>query len=536
MGLALEVDGGTGIPLKVKAGQSFFINQIDLRASITATRDEGVDGLRRAGDFAQLPWQGVRLADEEPILLPNPDGTFTRRRFYRDAQWMEQPSVFTVQPVDAQGRPTGRAISLHIGKDDKFKSNDDFFIRRLRAIQWGYDCRTGTDCTGAKSFSEEALVELRNAPHRRHPLHPLGGHPRPAAELVAAPRRPLHHPRGAGGPAHLRVWLLHRREGRHPGARGWHLRPRHRRSPSSSRCATGPASASTRRAACPPTTRSLSGRIEPGIQYYRAFAFIDPSTTYYRRKHRERMLMTQIIGPAQRIQPIRSIVDLDAFLGPDDVQTIATLERDGVYSQFQTFPPANKLFGGAFFPETRGWDAAVSTSWTYQLPANAEPGTYLVTVKGRRTYMGEDIPASRTLEIQVGSPERTQADAHHRHLQDLPHRGRRVHQGAARQRQPRRVRRLPRPAGLRARGPHRGAHALHPLALGPLRRAQGAVLQLPPDAGEHAAHQQGRLPLVPQELPGLARGAVRPHREHVRRRGTRVLPAVHRRLPHYPPG
>ncbi len=56
------------------------------------------------------------------------------------------------------------------------------------------------------------------------------------------------------------------------------------------------------------------GGNEPGIQYYRAF--FDPTTTYYRRKHRERMLMTQIIGPAQHIQPLRSIVELDDFLDP----------------------------------------------------------------------------------------------------------------------------------------------------------------------------------------------------------------------------
>ncbi|MGZ3461501.1 MAG: cytochrome C, partial [Archangium sp.] len=152
----------------------------------------------------------------------------------------------------------------------------------------------------------------------------------------------------------------------------------------------------------------IFGQNEPGIQYYRAF--FDATTTYYRRKHRERMLMTQIIGPAQRIQPIRTIVDLDAFLDPtQDVQTIGTLERDGVYAQFQTFPPANKLFGGAFFPEKGLWDAPVTDTWTYTLPANAEPGTYLVTVKGRRVYMGEDIPASRTLEIQVGTPQHTEA-------------------------------------------------------------------------------------------------------------------------------
>ncbi len=90
-------------------------------------------------------------------------GKFTRRRFYRGAQWMEQPSVFTVQPVDAQGRPTGRAIPLRIGSEDKRKSNDDFFIRRLRGIQWTRDCRSASDCTGASNFTEEALVEVRNA-------------------------------------------------------------------------------------------------------------------------------------------------------------------------------------------------------------------------------------------------------------------------------------------------------------------------------------------------------------------------------------
>ena len=80
----------------------------------------------------------------------------------------------------------------------------------------------------------------------------------------------------------------------------------------------------------------LFGPNVAGIQYYRAF--FDPTTTYYRRKHRERMLMSQIIGPAQDVQAIRSIIDLEAFLELDDVQTAATLEHDGVYAQFRTHP------------------------------------------------------------------------------------------------------------------------------------------------------------------------------------------------------
>lgn len=406
VGLALEVEDGAGVPLKVRAGQTFFINQLDVRAVVTATRDEGVEGLRRAGDFKNLPWQGVSLVDEEPVLLANGDGTYTRRRFYRDAKWMEQPSVFTVQPVDSRGRATGRAIPLNIGKDDQRKSNDDFFIRRLRAIQWTRDCRSVTNCTGARNYEEEALVEVRNARAgaTRFTLSPntralrLSWSLRPDADYTIPVEQveestydygfsidvqALTPPRADGtyAPGSAITFQLTLRDGA-----GKRLHPR---------------------GSLPSYNEVVFGQNEPGIQYYSAF--FDPTTTYYRRKHRERMLMTQIIGPAQRIQPIRSIVDLDAFLGPDDVQTIGTLERDGVFAQFQTFPPANKLFGGAFFPEEGRWDAPVSDSWTYTLPANAEPGTYLVTVKGRRVYMGEDVPASRTVEIQVGTTRHTEA-------------------------------------------------------------------------------------------------------------------------------
>src|SRR5690606_25316252 len=100
VGLALEVEDGEGVPLRVRAGQAFYINQIDLRAVVAATRDEGVNGLRTAGDFAGLGWGGVRLADQEFELLPGPEG-FKRRRFYRDAAWMDVPSFFSVEPVDA---------------------------------------------------------------------------------------------------------------------------------------------------------------------------------------------------------------------------------------------------------------------------------------------------------------------------------------------------------------------------------------------------------------------------------------------------
>ena len=72
VGLAIEVDNGTGVPLVLRRGQRFYLNQIDLRASTPATRDDGVAGLAERGDFRDLAWHGISLDDEEPILLANP--------------------------------------------------------------------------------------------------------------------------------------------------------------------------------------------------------------------------------------------------------------------------------------------------------------------------------------------------------------------------------------------------------------------------------------------------------------------------------
>jgi len=403
VGLALEAEDGAGLPLRVKAGQRFYINQIDLRASVRASHDEGVAGLGLAGDFAHLDWHGVRQVDEEPLLLPNPDGTYTQRRFFRSAKWMEVQSLFIVQPVDAQGQPTGRAIPLRAGSDNERSPTDDFFVRRFRAIQWVNDCPSPTSCAGASNFMEEALVELRNARTVDRTYFTLSADTRalqlhwtqrPGAPFVIPVEQVQATPYAYGFSTDVRALTPPAADGTYaPGSdvtfqltlrdgAGNRLHP----------------------AGSLPTYNEVAFGANPaGIQYYRAF--FDPTTTYYRRKHRERMLMTQIIGPAHRIQPIRSIIELAAFLDPnDDVQTVGLPERDGVFSQMQTFPPANDLFGGAFDPTHAGWAAPVSDTWTYRIPENAEPGTYLVTVKGRRTWLGEDVPASQTIEIQVGTP------------------------------------------------------------------------------------------------------------------------------------
>lgn len=404
--LALAVENGSGAPLKLRSGQSYFVNTIDIRASMNATSDEGVSGLDRTGDFSGLGWGGMKMEEQSFELLAGPDG-YHRRRFYRDAAWMRVPSIFLVEQVDGNGNLVALPTILSAGSDDKRRDDDDFFVRRFRAIQWTYGCPTASDCTGSTSFMEEGLVELRNARtpckskalnlnprtkalRLRWSLRPVAPYTIPV-EQVANPAysygfgidvNPLTAPRkdGTYAPGAAIQFQLTLKDGA-----GHRLHPQ---------------------GSLPTYNQVIEGQVSSGIEYYNAF--FDPTATYYRRKHRERMLMTQIVGPAQLIKPIRSIIDMDAFVDPNtDVQTVATFERDGVFSQFQTFPKGNDLFGGAFDPAHAGWDAPVSDKWTYQIPANAVPGTYLVTVKGRRVYMGEDIPASKTIEIQVGTTQHT---------------------------------------------------------------------------------------------------------------------------------
>lgn len=400
IGLSVEVDNGVAKPLTVRAGQTFWLETIDLRASITASVDEGVNGLKTAGDFAELPWGNPRLEGVSPVVLPNADGTSTRRAFYDGATWMSSASYLLLEQVDAAGRTVGRPVTASIGKDSHARPTDSFYIRRLHALQWTYDCKSTTDCTGASSFGEEALVELRNAldKDQTFAIQPTTVALRLSWSLkssswtipVTQDASPKYDygfsididpvtPPGAGG-AYAPGTDVTFRTTLRDGA-GNRLHP------------VG---------SMPTYNEAEFGSDDAGIQYYRAF--FDPTTTFWRRKHRERNMIIEIMGPAQKIQTIRSFVELSSIFDPSGVQIIGTPERDGVFAAYATFPTANNLFAGG-----AGWDAPVSDTFTTHLPDNAEPGTYQVTMKARRVYMGQDIPFTRTVEIPVGTTQHTEA-------------------------------------------------------------------------------------------------------------------------------
>ena len=247
IGLAIEIDNGVAAPLQVKRGQTFYLNQIDLRASTTATVDEGVSGLRTRGDFADLAWGNVDREEEEFVLLPNADGTFTRRAFFRGAAWMKAAassasSRSTRAATPSAGRspstPASTTIAAH---------SDDFFDRRFRAIQWTRDCRHAAPTARARRrFEEEALVELRNA---MHPEQTFTIDPRTTALRLhwsVRPGRPYTIPLTQVASPRVQLWLLDRRRRRHAAAAPTAATRRAPTSPSASRSGTAPASAFTR--------------------------------------------------------------------------------------------------------------------------------------------------------------------------------------------------------------------------------------------------------------------------------------------------
>ncbi len=408
IGIALDIEDGAGVPLSVRAGQLVYINQIDMRASLSASVDEGVNGLAKQGDFASLPWAGTTQSDQSFVDVPNADGTWTRRRFYRESFWMNLPSFFIIEQLDASGRFSG--VPLVIDSSNEFfrLPNDSFFVRRMRAIQWANNCSTGPssalpngDCSTATSFSEEALVELRYAagplPNMQigtnttqlrvlWSLKPTQPYTIPVTQvsnppldygfsMQLTPVTPTA-PDGTYAPGQQVSFQITLLDGS-----GNRLHP------------VG---------SLPSYNDYLAGNTN-GIQYYRFFQ--EPFATYYRRKHREHHLIMNIEGPAQNIQPTRHIVNIFTDIDPTTNAVVsATPSADGFYGEAQEIPSFTNLLGGP-----PAWSTPPSDVVSFNLSADAQPGTYVVALKGRRNYLGEELPRSVVTHIQVGSPTPTQA-------------------------------------------------------------------------------------------------------------------------------
>jgi hypothetical protein len=105
--------------------------------------------------------------------------------------------------------------------------------------------------------------------------------------------------------------------------------------------------------------------------------------------------MVGLVGPADRIKQSRTILAADAWQ-KDQVQT-AFAEVDGYTGILQTKPETKVLAGPA-----SGYDTPVSDVVEFTLPQEAQPGTYILSVKARRVWGGEALNRGASLDIQVG--------------------------------------------------------------------------------------------------------------------------------------
>lgn len=408
IGIALDIEDGVGVPLKIRSRQRFYLQQLDLRAHVDRTVDEGVAGLDRLGDFAGLDWRGTRRVDESFVSVPNPDGTFTRRRLFRKARWMDERSVFVIEQLDSRGNRVGSPLVTDTGREYRRTDRDSFFVRRLRAIQWTNDCASRSDCGGARSFMEEALVELRyaNGPHPSVALDPATTQLRVTwsanpDHAYAIPVEQVAHPMWDYGFAiDLAVVTP-------PGPGGFYVPGQAIDVKFTLRDGAG-----TPLLPLPTfqdyltslAVRSGSSDVEDpdpsGIDYWNMGERV---MTYYRRKHLERQMVIAINGPLQDTQPIRDTLDFfgEIVNSTDGAVITARPELQGFFGAAAAVPPWPTLIDPALF------DAPVGDTARFTLPANAGSGTYKIVMKARRSYLGQEIPASKAIEIQVGTAQRT---------------------------------------------------------------------------------------------------------------------------------
>jgi hypothetical protein len=396
IGLSLRFVNGQAAPLTLLGDASRFLQEIDLSEAVPSASDEGIAPLIQESAFAELDWSGIAQVEEQ--WIPGLDGTLTRERYFRGAQWMNEPSQLKVVAVDASGTEVGKPWLAHAGRDDKQQPGDDDFVRRFVARQSAFGCAAVGDCTGA-SFVSEALVQLRDALDPNDGDHrvpasaaalrltwnrlPSASYEVPVArqsawgvpaygfdvslEAVGSPAN--HHYYVPGEQVSLRVTF---RDGE-----GQRLHPLGQ---------------------LPSYGEFVAGQVQSGLRY------LDLSLQtrlYYALKHRESNLLAVLSGPTNKLKTPTTVVDPNAFFGPQ--VPFATVAVDGFTAVGQTVPPAGVIFGGFVDPSL--WSLPVSDILTFSIPTDAEPGTYVAAIKARRDYAGEALNRGATLDIQVGQSQ-----------------------------------------------------------------------------------------------------------------------------------
>ncbi|MCK6548014.1 hypothetical protein L6R52_19340 [Myxococcota bacterium] len=389
----VRFEGGAPRTVTLYGAAPRFLEELDLTANVATDTDRGITPLTESGDFAALDWSGVELVDED--WRPEFTGGFTRSRFYRGAAWMERPSLFILQPLDARGRPTGAPLVHHAGSDQKPGPQGDGFVRRFVARQVTPGCRAIGDCSNATQFLAQGLVQLRG---------PLSAALRARTIPAAATRlqltwtedigrsRTVEIQRAPLSSTPYRYGFSVDVEVTNPPANGAFYVPGE-----TLQIRTTFRDGDGQRLHAPGTLPTygefLDGSISSGLRYYDGLRQL--LTAYYALKHREGLAILTFGGPTHRLRTSGHQVGFDdLFFTPQTVTAVRA--EDGYTGLFQLNPPIQNQA----IPDL--WYAPVSDTVPFVIPADAEAGTYVIAVKGRRDWGGQAKNAAGVTELQVG--------------------------------------------------------------------------------------------------------------------------------------
>ena len=400
VGLSVWFRSGEIRPIVLVGERPRFAQEIDITERITTNTDQGIEPLRHSGELSRLDWRGIHFVEED-WRTPG-DGTYTRQRFYRGARWMERESTFILTPKDRHGRPAGEKLKFVAGSDDRWRANDDGFIRRYVARQITVGCRAIGDCSNATTFVAEGLAQSRQQLH----VEQAAGHiDRDASELEvfwsADPRGcrsvPLSRARERDFP--FGYGLVPSLEILTPPQNGSYYLPGDRISfrmsfkDESGRPLNAPGS-------LPTYGQFLRGESPAGLRYFDTSLDV---SLYYAFKHREGNMLISLSGPTNALKVGTQTIGFEQFVLPQI--TIASVPVDGWTGLAQIIPAFPIILGGAQNPAV--WDTPISDVFTFQLPPEALPGTYTAALKARREWGGEALNRGTSLTLQVGTASAT---------------------------------------------------------------------------------------------------------------------------------
>ena len=154
--------------------------------------------------------------------------------------------------------------------------------------------------------------------------------------------------------------------------------------------------------AMPTYAEFLFGLDKSGLRY---FDINIQTTLFYALKHRESLMLLAMSGPSHKLRTPKSVVDTLQFFTPFQAQ-VAFPSVDGWTGLAYLIPSFGTVFGG--FSDPSVWNAPIPDEYTFTIPADAEAGTYVVALKGRREYAGEALNRGAVARLQVGTKTVTQ--------------------------------------------------------------------------------------------------------------------------------